>query len=108
MGKEKDVMDRLPTKCFVVEPATQKVVIVKRGVKGYYPCPNIPPRQDPQKWADEMNTEDGVTKFQADAMLNGSMWGFHVPAADPAVLEAEAAKKGRTEEFYPRKGGKKP
>jgi len=53
-----------------------KVVAIKRGVLGYHPVvTNLSAR--------ELNEAAGVTPAQASAMLNGSMFGWHVPAGDP-------------------------
>jgi len=90
---KQDVMDRLPSKCFVVKPDDETVVIVKRGVMGYFQTPSLPPMSDVRAFVRELNAEDGVTKFQEEAMLNGSMFGFHVPGADPAYLESHQPKK---------------
>lgn len=90
---EQDVMDRLPPFSFGVSMTDKKVVKLKRGVMGYYPTPALPPNTDPDSWALEMNKREGVDEWQAEAMMNGSIFGFHVPAADPAYLKAEAAKR---------------
>lgn len=53
------------------------VIAVKRLEKGFYPIWT-------RATADELNESIGVTKAQASAMVNGSMFGWYVPAADPA------------------------
>ena len=70
----------LPELCYVEPIEIEYLGIVKRGEKGYY-------LTDFKKWpgaADEMNKKMGVTKPQAKAMLHGSLFGWHVPAANPS------------------------
>lgn len=75
---------KLPVVCYVLVPAERIIGKVVRGEPGYYKTPPLPPScKDPQKFCDELNRDLGVTPAQAEAMLNGSMWGWHVPAADP-------------------------
>lgn len=50
---------------------------VKRGEMGYYPL------QISDVTAARLNTRHGVTEPQRKAMLNGSLFGWDVPAADP-------------------------
>ena len=60
------------------------IIVVKKGESGYYKT-NISSndREEIQRLADEYNDKLGVTKAQAEAMVSGSMFGWHVPAADP-------------------------
>jgi hypothetical protein len=52
------------------------VIAVKRGESGYYPIfTNLT--------ADELNEHAGVSLEQREAMYNGSLFGWHVPGADP-------------------------
>lgn len=95
-----DVMDRLPRECYSVDEVSGKIIRIKRGVEGYFPCANVPPSYNARELADKLNADDGITAYQEEAMVNGSMFGFHVPAADPAFLEIEAKKRAA------RKGGK--
>ena len=53
------------------------VIGIRRGHTGFYP---IWTRQS----ADELNEAAGVTPAQREAMHNGSLFGWHCPAADPA------------------------
>lgn len=64
---------------------TGKIVIYKRGETGYYKT-DIPytGKEEARSLVDEYNTKAGVTKAQEAAMAAGSMFGFDVPAADPA------------------------
>ena len=52
------------------------VIAVKRGEYGYHPIHTT-------ATADELNERRGVTPAMREAMLVGSMFGWHVPGADP-------------------------
>lgn len=75
----------LPDACYVKMPYTDaegiEVGIVKRGEKGYYKTPYSGDE------VDNMNEMLGVTKSQAAAMYAGSMFGWDVPAANPALYD---------------------
>ena len=53
------------------------VIALKRGEPGYYPI------HTPLS-ADALNQAEGVTPAQREAMLMGSMFGWHLKGADPA------------------------
>jgi len=59
------------------------VGIVVDGEKGYYPTNKGAgqPLEACQKLADKLNKEDGVDPGVAEDLQNGSMFGFHTPAA---------------------------
>lgn len=66
------------------------VIEIRRGEPGYTPC------FDGQS-ADVLNAAAGVTPAQREAMLVGSMFGWHAPAADPGYQAALlAANEMRT------------
>ena len=67
-----------PHECYVIVPGYSIIGRVTRGESGYTPCPDFTPEQ-----ADTMNDRLGVAPAQREAMLAGSMWGWHVPGADP-------------------------
>jgi hypothetical protein len=69
----------LPEFSFATLPTTRETIKIKRGESGYY-------TNDKYKTAnaDELNETLGVTKAQAEAMMIGSMCGWHVEGADPA------------------------
>lgn len=75
----------LPEQCYSTLLDTGMVVVLKRGETGYYKT-DIPytTKEAARELVEEYNRELGVTKAQAAAMSAGSMFGFHVPAADPA------------------------
>jgi len=65
----------LPDLCASRLPTDNTPILIKRGQMGYYPAPNIDP--------DEFNAERGITDAQKQAMEAGSMFGWHVPGANP-------------------------
>lgn len=52
------------------------VLCIKRGEDGYYPVYT-------SATAAQLNENLGVTPQQAEAMFNGSLFGWYTPAADP-------------------------
>ena len=75
----------LPEWCYSTLLDTGMVIILKRGETGYYKT-DIPftSKENARVLADEYNRRMGVTKAQEAAMSAGSMFGFHVPGADPS------------------------
>ena len=82
-------LNKLPEHAFVDNPvldpisghrqyseADTGVIVITRGEPGYKPFPT---RQS----ADALNAQFNVSIAQREAMLAGSMFGYHVPAADP-------------------------
>ena len=69
--------DRLPAFCASRMPTTNEPILLHRGHKGFWPAPF--PEFDP----DEFNRDMGVTNAQRMAMEIGSIFGFHVPGANP-------------------------
>lgn len=70
----------LPEFCASTDNVSGKTIFIRRGESGYYPGTT-------QKTADEINERMGITKAQVLAMQSGSMFGWHVPGADPKVYE---------------------
>ncbi len=74
----------LPDECYSVLPNGDEIIIVKKGEDGYYHTDRYGhDRQAAQAIVDEYNKQLGVSKAQEAAMLAGSMFGWHVPNADP-------------------------
>jgi hypothetical protein len=75
------VLIDLPEYCVVGPTEASKLAIdvgyaIHRGVPGYTPLPSLTDES-----AAEINA--GITPAQIEAMQNGSMFGWHVPGADP-------------------------
>lgn len=77
-------MFRLPDICYSTLPTTEEVIIIRKGVSGYYPCDLTTDNPNDNKvTADYQNSKLGVTDAQVKAMEIGSMFGWDVPGADP-------------------------
>lgn len=78
------VRTELPEQCYSILPGSGEIIVVKRNEKGYY-NPHIPAvsKEQAREIVDEYNGKLGVTRAQEEAMRTGSMFGFHVPGADP-------------------------
>lgn len=75
----------LPDICYATLPSTGDLIIITKGEPGFTNASS--PYDSPERnkeLADGHNAEMGVSKAQAAAMLAGSMFGWDVPAADPA------------------------
>lgn len=71
---KKSIQDRLPAYSATKHPLTGETVLIKRGEKGFFPW-----RASEPMTADEYNLRNGITPEQEQAMLVGSIFGFHVP-----------------------------
>lgn len=75
----------LPDRCYVYVPTENNIGMVYKGESGYYPCGfTVKDKAHGESVRDAMNERICVTKAQAAAMMFGSMFGWAVPAADPA------------------------
>ena len=84
------IRDNLPEQCYSVLSGSDKIIIIKRGEKGYFKT-DIPvtDKDEARNIVNEYNTKLGVSKAQEEAMKAGSMFGFQVPAADPRNYDAD-------------------
>ena len=71
-------MNNLPEICFAMNDVNNKVVILKKGILGYFNYDNVS-----NSSVDELNDSIGVIKTQVAAMKEGSMFGWDVPGANP-------------------------
>ena len=80
----------LPEMCFSVLPDTGALICIKRGESGYYPSDwSTGDRARNIQIRDDANESMGVTDAQRKAMEAGSMFGWHVPGADPAAYQKQ-------------------
>jgi len=75
----------LPEQCFSTLATTGELILITKGQSGYAPCYQFSTnsKSENREFANDRNAKMGVTKAQEQAMLGGSMFGWHTPAADP-------------------------
>ncbi|MDD2301382.1 MAG: hypothetical protein PHG30_02355 [Eubacteriales bacterium] len=84
--------DGLPDACLTLMPSDGRLIYIERGVNGYHTSEwETGDPQKNRKIADFYNEKRGVTQAQEKAMLNGSLFGWDVPAADPNRYEATSS-----------------
>ncbi len=73
----------LPLRCYARHPTTGETIMLVRGQLGFWPA-------DTTATPEGLNADlaDPPTTAQAQAMLTGSMFGWHVPGADPSRVPA--------------------
>lgn len=83
-----NTFEGLPEQCWGVLYSSNELILIKRGVKGYFPQreENAP---YPVENVDHLNNSLGVTKGQRMAMEQGSMFGWDTPASNPANYDDE-------------------
>lgn len=70
-------LEKLPEFCYAPDMLRPgKLIVIKRGDSGYYRSPYA-------GTAEMHNQRLGVTPEQMEAMVMGSMVGWHVPGANP-------------------------
>lgn len=75
-----DTLQKLPPMCAARHPSDNSVILIKRGVMGYWKAPaGIDP--------DLYNERRGITAAQVEAMQIGSMFGWDVPGVEIALLQ---------------------
>lgn len=80
-------LKKLPEKCFATLRATGEVIAITRGEIGYAPIRNLVAMD-----IDKVNAGMGCNKAQKEAMIVGSMFGWHVPGADADMYDPETGK----------------
>ena len=74
----------LPDVCYSTLLFSGELIIIKSGESGYFQCDySSKDLNVNRKYADIWNREHGISKAQEVAMVIGSMFGWHVPGADP-------------------------
>jgi hypothetical protein len=78
-----EVLKKLPVESFSVLPSEPRLIGIHRGVPGYTPLRLCESKEAAHEMAARLNKDHGVDDAQAEAMKIGSMFGWHVPGADP-------------------------
>ena len=73
----------LPLVCYGKVPEKKAIVMFVRGSDNWRSAHFVTKGRTSQKLVDELNSEMGVSKAQAAAMLAGATQGWATPAADP-------------------------
>jgi hypothetical protein len=77
----------LPSVAAAEHPVTGVLIMVMKDRLGYW-LPSTIGIVDETMTADKWNTAHGISKAESEAMLAGSLFGFDIPAADPANYDA--------------------
>lgn len=91
----------LPEKCFSTPTSQDELIIIQKGEMGCIPSEMRLAGKSAREAADIANDTMGITKAQEAAMLAGSLFGWHTPAADPKNYDEQghpvkpAKKKSR-------------
>lgn len=70
--------EQWPMHAYVLVQPDNIIGRVTRGQPGYTPIPHLTPAE-----ADALNLKGGVSPALRESMVAGSMFGWHVPGADP-------------------------
>jgi|GEM_PF-1635131 len=82
-----DYVAGLPGSAFIRHPEDGRLILVRRGVLGFWPCRYLPAAgRTLEDLAAALNRGPLAPEIEA-AMLAGSMFGWDTPAADPANYE---------------------
>ena len=87
---------KLPPQAYAIAPAGArgKIVRIDRGDTRYSVADTrILSDETPEQAVERLNAALNVTPAQREAMVSGSIFGFHTPAADPDSYEANGETK---------------
>jgi len=84
----------LPRVAAAEHPVTRELIMVMKDRSGYWPA-SVVGIVDETMAAEKWNTAHGISKAEAEAMFAGSMWGWDVPAADPANYDADGSPNSK-------------
>ena len=89
-SKAQENLLKLPGECLGVLGETGGIIMLTAGESGYKPVKMDDIRMKcnarnitVEQLVDEMNAEIGVSKAERQAMQFGSLWGWHIPLANP-------------------------
>jgi len=86
--------DNMPYRCYGISEESGELVLLKYGETGYFRCNfSSLSTEENRKLLDISHAHLGITKAQAAAMYAGSLFGFHVPLADPGNYNADGTLK---------------
>jgi hypothetical protein len=85
----------IPEVCYAFLEEESAVIGILRGQPGYRIPGNLPDQARESSsigkaWVDRQNDKMGVTPAQREAMAAGSMFGWHLPIADPEKFPTAA------------------
>lgn len=79
---------KLPPLCFALHQTDLVPILVLRGEMGYYGIEMGEPPDDLAEWVRLRNESLGVSRYQMEAMVTGSMFGcWDAAGADPDFIE---------------------
>lgn len=72
-------LSKLPETCAAILQEDGCAILLKRGVPGYWPAPQLADAAAVRAFNERL----GITPRQVNAMQHGSLFGWHVKLADP-------------------------